>query len=313
MIKNEVGGLYRSLFDNITALRAFTAVVETGSFSEAGHKLKVVPSTISKHVSMLEDRIQGQLLLRSTKQFSVTELGRRLYERSLVILREVESTEVELGAYRAEPQGQLRVTAPPVFAYHHFSALIPRFLAQFPKVSLDLNLTAETVNLIDHAVDVAIRISSHLDPNLIAVKLAPNMRTICVAPAYVARHGQPARPEELAGHNCILTSSTASMAKWPIGEGAETSAVSVSGNLVVNNGEMYRRAILDGIGIGYSARFLVYDDIKCGRLIELFPSMRIVSSHIYAVYAERRNLPLKTRAFIDFVRDAFRTPPEWAV
>ena len=116
-----------------------------------------------------------------------------------------------------------------------------------------------------------------------------------------------------AEHNCIVTNEIASSAKWPILLDGVDSFVNVSGNLVVNNGDLYRRAVVDGLGIGYMASFLAEDDVRSGRLIELFPARRVVSSHIYAVYPERRNLPLKTRAFIDHVREAFRVPPEWAI
>lgn len=313
MTKADVGRLYHSTMDNLGALRAFVAVVEAGSFSEAGYRLNVVPSTISKQVSFLERRLQGQLLLRSSQHFSVTELGRRFYQRCLVILHEVEVTEIELGEYHTEPQGRLRVTAGPVFGSHYLPSLIPPFLERYPKISLDFRITPETIDMIDHGIDVAIRISSNLDPSLIAVKLAPNIRTICVAPSYLERHGRPSSPEELADHNCIITNETAKAAKWPFMTDGVEQWVSISGNLIMNHGEVYRRSVLDGVGIGYLARFLVHEDIEEGRLIELFPERRRISSYIYAVYPERRHLPLKSRAFIDYVREAFRTTPDWAV
>lgn len=313
MASREIGSLYRSTIDNLGALRAFVAVVEAGSFSEAGYRLNVVPSTISKHVAMLERRIAGQLLVRSTKRFSVTELGARFYERCLAILHEIEVTESELGEYQSEPQGRLRVTAPTSFSTHHLAALVPSFMAKYPKVSLEMRLTSNVLDLVSESVDIAIRISGNLEPNLVAVKLAPNIRTFCVAPAYIERHGKPETPQQLADHNCILTNEIASRAKWPYMDEGGIDYVTVSGNYLVDNGDMYRRAIVDGLGIGYMAKFLAYDDIQSGHLIELFPSKRAVLSHIYAVYPERRNLPLKTRAFIDHIRDAFRAPPGWAI
>ncbi|WP_156677684.1 LysR family transcriptional regulator [Sphingomonas profundi] len=311
MTRSE-GSVYKSMIDNLSALRAFVAVVESGSFSEAGYRLNVVPSTISKHVSTLEERISGQLLLRSTKHFSVTELGRRFYEMALTILHEVEAAEQELGAYQAEPQGKLRVTVPPAFASFHLAGLLEPFLARYPRITLELRITTEVLDLIDKSVDVAIRISGSLDPSLVAVKLAPNYRRIVASPDYLAKHGTPATPEDLAQHNCLLVSETASAAKWPIRSGDGVGYVAVSGNLIVTHGEMYRRAILAGIGIGYAAAYLVHDKIQTGELVELFPDRKPVLSHIWAVYIERRNLPLKTRAFIDHIRQAFREPPAWA-
>lgn len=312
MSKSDITSTYRSLIDNLSALRAFVAVVEAGSFSEAGYRLNVMPSTISKHISFLEEKIRGQLIVRSTKHLSVSELGQRFYDRCLTILREVEETEAELLEYQMEPQGKLRVTAGPTFARHHLPQLIPPFLQKYPKVSIELRITSEVVDLIDNSIDVAIRISGNLEPGLIAVKLAPNVRTMCVAPAYVERHGMPAQPKDLMLHNCILTKETSSTAKWTIADGAGgEEVVHVSGTMMVDDGTIYRQAVVDGVGIGYLSRYLVYQDIAEGRLIELFPERRIVTSHIYIVYPQRRNLPLKTRAFIDYLRDHFRSPPEW--
>jgi len=312
MTRSDVTSTYRSLIDSLSALRAFVAVVESGSFSEAGYRLNVMPSTISKHVTSLEEKIHGQLIVRSTKRLSVSELGYRFYDRCLIILREVEETEAELFEYQMEPQGKLRITAGPSFAEHHIPSIIPSFLEKYPKISVDLKITHDVLDLIDHSIDVAIRISSNLDPGLIAVKLAPNIRSVCVAPSYIEKYGCPEEPKDLAHHNCLLTSEASSIAKWPLaGENGENS-VQVSGNLIVNQGSIYRKAILDGVGIGYLSRFLVYHEIEDGTLVELFPDKRLVTSHVYVVYPQRRNLPLKTRAFIDHIRDFFRVAPEWA-
>jgi len=311
MMKGDVSTTYRSMLDNLSALRAFVAVVESGSFSEAGYRLNVMPSTVSKHVSFLEDKMQGQLIVRSTKHLSISELGRRFYDRCLIILKEVEETEAEMLEYQMEPQGKLRVTAGPSFAGHHLPQLLPGFLERYPKISLELRITSELLDMIDHSIDVAIRTASNLEPGLIAVKLAPNVRSVCVAPSYAEKYGVPAEPKELVNHNCILTNEASSTAKWPLlGEGPDN-VVQVSGNLIVNQGDIYRQAVVDGMGIGYLSRYLVYDYIREGKLIELFPDRRVITSNIYVVYPQRRNLPLKTRVFIDHLREAFRGTPEW--
>lgn len=310
-MKGDVKNIYRSMLDNLSALRAFVAVVESGSFSEAGYRLNVMPSTISKHVSFLEEKIHGQLIVRSTKHLSVSELGRRFYDRCLIILKEVEETEAEMLEYQMEPQGKLRITVGPSFAGYHLPRLIPSFLERYPKISLDFRVTPEMVDLIDHSIDVAVRISSNLEPGLIAVKLAPNIRSVCVSPAYVEKFGMPAEPKDLENHNCLLTNEASSTAKWRLLQDGVENVVHVSGNLVVNHGDIYKQAILDGVGIGHLSRYLVYQEINDGRLIELFPDRGVINSFIYVVYPQRRNLPLKTRVFIDHLRDAFRGTPEW--
>lgn len=306
-------GRLRSVIDNLSLLRAFVAVVETGSFSEAGRRLRVVPSTMSKHISALEARIRGQLVVRSTKQLSITELGRRFYERCVSILQEVEQAELEVGEYNAEPQGVLKVSAATVFASHHLAPIFARFLEKYPKITLDANLSTTSEDLVARGIDVAIRISNDLDPGLIALKLAANTRVYCAAPSYLERAGRPVNGLELLSHNCITVRGVSHSTYWPIrNDNGDIEHVTVSGNFVSDNGDMVRQMLLAGLGIGHLARFMVHDHIMSGELVELFPDSRVVASHIYAVYPERRNMPLKIRAFLDHLRVEFRLPPPWA-
>jgi DNA-binding transcriptional LysR family regulator len=305
-MRSEVTSTYRSMIDRLSALRAFMAVVEAGSFSEAALRLNVMPSTVSKHVSLLEERFKGQLIIRSTKNLSVTELGHHFYERCMAVIREVEEMESDLLQYQMHPQGKLVVTAGPSFGYHFLPVLLPDFLKKNPSITVKLTISPESLDLIDNSIDVAIRISQHLHPGLVAVKLAPNVRTICAAPSYLEQHGRPEKPSDLAHHNCLLTSDTASGMKWLVGSDDGDKEIQVSSNLIVNNALIYREAVIQGAGIGYLSRYLVYDAIAEGKVIELFPQQRMVNSYIYLAYAQRRNLPLKTRAFIDFMREAFR-------
>ncbi|HEX7954465.1 MAG TPA: LysR family transcriptional regulator [Burkholderiales bacterium] len=304
---------YRSPIDDLAALRAFVAVVDTGSFAEAGRRLRVVPSTISKHVSSLEQRIAGQLIVRSTKRLHVSELGRRFYERCLTILHEVQAAEEEIGEYNAEPQGLLKLTAPTVFAAHHLSPILSSFLAKCPKVRLDLTVTTETLDMIEAGIDVAIRISSNLDPGLIALRLAANMRVYCASPTYIERHGAPQSVADLTNHNCVLSRGHSRNARWPMRQpDGGFVDIPVSGNFSADSGDLVRGALLDGVGIGYVARFLIQQDLTSGALVELFPDDRVITSHLYAVYVDRRNMPIKTRAFLDHLRDWYRATPDWA-
>lgn len=302
----------RSVIDNLSLLRAFVAVVETGNFSHAGHRLRVVPSTISKHISALESRLHGQLFIRSTQKLSITELGQRLYERAVSILSEVEATEIEIGDYNAEPQGLLKISAGPIFAQRHLAPVLTSFLQKYPKIKLEVSLSTSSEDMITAGFDVAIRISNALAPGLIALKLASNSRVYCASPSYLERFGTPAIAADLLKHNCLVIQGVSQSARWAIlNENQEWEQVNVSGNLQSDNGDMIRQALLGGIGIGHMALFMVHDHLANGELVELFPESRTVASHIYAIYPERRNMPLKTRAFIDHLKDAFRQAPAW--
>lgn len=312
-LQRHDGESSRFLLDNLTLLRAYVAVIELQSFTAAGRRLNVVPSTVSKHIAALEQQLSCQLVTRSTKTLSVTELGTRFYKRCLAILHEVEEAEIEVSDYKSEPQGLLRVSAPTTLATHVLAPVFFRFKQRFPKVMLDLSLTPASQDLVASGTDVAIRISSGLDPNLIALKLAPNMRLYCASPEYLERRGVPGSPAELRYHDCVVVKSIQQSASWPFrSKDGRTEHVIVSGGVSADNVEMIARAVLAGLGVGHLSRFLVEEHIARGKLIELFPESRVVESNIYAVYPERRNLALKTRAFVDHLRDEFREPPAWA-
>lgn len=304
----------RFLIDNLTLLRAFVAVVELNSFTAAGRRLHVVPSTMSKHIATLEQQLSCQLVIRSTKTLSITELGTRFYKRCLSILQEVEQAEIEVGEYKSEPQGLLHVSAPTTFATHVLAPIFFRFKQRFPKVMLDLSLTPASDNMVASGTDVAIRISSGLDPNLVALKLAPNTRLCCASPGYLESRGVPATPADLGRHDCVVVKSVQQSASWPFRTiDGRTEHVVVSGGVSADNVEMIAQAVLAGLGVGHLARFVVQKHIESGDLVELFAQSRVIESHIYAVYPQRRNLALKTRAFIDHLRDEFRDPPAWAI
>ena len=303
----------RFFLDNLMLLRAFVAVVELGSFTAAGRHLGVVPSTVSKHIAALEQQLSGQLVIRTTKTLSITELGSRFYKRCLAILHEVEEAEFEVGEYNSEPQGRLRVSAPVTLATHVLAPVFFSYARLYPKVSLELSLTPASEDLVASGTDVAIRISNALDPRLVALKLAPNLRLYCASPEYLAAKGTPSSPADLRDHDCVVVRSIQQSASWAFRAGdGRIEHVIVSSNLSADNVDIVAQAVLAGLGIGHLSRFLVADHIASGRLVELFPGSRVVESNIYAVYPERRNLALKTRAFLDHLKSEFRRPPPWA-
>jgi DNA-binding transcriptional LysR family regulator len=304
----------RYLLDNLAHLRAFAAVVECQGFSAAGRRLGVVPSTVSKYIAALEQQVAGQLVVRSTKTLRITELGARFYKRCVAILHEVDDAEIELGQYNSEPQGVLRVSAPTTLGTHYLAPIFFKFSSLYPKVSLEISLTPASQDLVATSIDVAIRISSALDPGLVALKLAPNMRLYCASPAYLERRGTPSSPLELRKHDCLVVRSAQQSTAWPFpAPDGRIEHHIVEGRLSADNVEVIRQAALAGLGIAHLSRFLIEEHIGRGELVELFPKSRVLESYIYAVYPERRNLALKTRAFLDLLKAEFRAPPPWAI
>ncbi len=302
-----------SAIDDLGALRALVAVVEGGSFSEAGRRLRVVPSTISKQLSSLEERVNCQLIVRSTKRLSVTELGRLFYERAVGILDKVQEADAEAGHYNGEASGILRITAATAFARRHLIPILESFAKKHPKVRIDISLSTETVDIVAEGFDVAIRTAKVIDPALSSITLAVNMRVVCAAPAYLRRRGMPDCAEDLADHNCLTTRGIAESSTWRLlGRDGKPARIPVSGNLCTDSGDLLRDALLAGLGVGHMARYMIHDDLVSGRLVELLPEKRVIDSYIYAVHPTLRSVPLKTRVFLNHLREAFHPPPPWA-
>ena len=287
---------------DLTSLRIFVRVVELSSFSEVARRAGVTPATVSKHVSSLEAAVGARLINRTTRRLFITEAGQRLYEHCVRVMQELDAAESELAEIKGEPAGPLHVTAPLMFALRRLSPRLPEFLARYPKVSLDLDLSIEKVDLFQERIDVAVRIADAIDPGLVAFKLAPYRRAICASPAYLERHGTPGAPEDLGTHNCLVGRGATLNSSWPVQRNGELGSVRVTGNFLANNGLVLRDAAVAGLGIVMTARWLVEDDFRAGTLVELLPEFVPTNRAIYAVLPRQGTLSPKVRAFVDFLK-----------
>lgn len=288
---------------DLTALRVFARVVELQSFSEVARRSGVTPATISKHVSSLETQLKARLVNRTTRRLFITEAGQRLYEHCLRIMRELDEAESKVADLRGEPAGPIRITAPLTFGERRLAPRLPEFSRRYPKVTLDIDFSVEKVDLFQERIDLAIRIAETIDPGLVAFKLAPYRRVFCGSPAYLAQHGTPTTPEDLARHNCLVSRGVILNSTWPIERGNGIESIRVSGNLVSNNGEVVRAAALAGQGLMMTARLLVEEDFRAGRLVEVLPGFAPRNRAIYAVLPRQGSLSPKIRALIDFLKD----------
>ena len=287
---------------DLTSLRIFARVVELQSFSEVARRSGVMPATISKHVSSLEAALGARLINRTTRRLFITEAGQRLYEHCVRVLQELDAAESELAEIKGEPAGPLHVTAPLTFGIGKLSPRLPEFLKQYPKVALDLDLSIEKVDLFQQRIDVAVRIADTVDPGLVAIKLAPYSRVFCASPDYLARHGTPATPEDLASHNCLVSRGAILNASWPVQRGKELGTVRVGGNFVTNNGDVICDAALAGLGITMTARWIIEDELASGRLVEVLAGYAPTNRAVYAVLPRQGPLTPKIRAFVDFLK-----------
>ena len=285
--------------DGFGAIPVFVAVVETGGFSPAARKLGVSKSAVSKRISRLENKLGVRLLYRTTRQLSLTEAGERYYEHAVKAMAYASGAEDAVTQLQAEPQGRLRINTPMSFGRLHIAPLIPRFLARYPRIDVDMVMDDRVVDLVEEGFDVAIRGGDLPDSTLIARRLAPMRSVVCASPEYLAQKPAPPNPEALLDHNCLLFSYSAS--EWTfLGQG-EPVTVRVSGGYRVNNSEALREALLQGLGIARIPTFVVGPDLAAQRLVQVLTSYRTPEKTVYALFPKRQHLPAKVRVFIDFV------------
>jgi DNA-binding transcriptional LysR family regulator len=297
--------------DRLGEIEAFAAIVECGSFTAAAEQLGLSRAAVSKQLMALEDRLGVRLLNRTTRRSGVTEVGAAYYERCRQILADLDEAEHEAGQTGMRPRGVLKVNAPMTFGVMHLARTLPDFLDAWPELSIDLTLNDRVVDLLEEGVDVAVRIGRLADSSLIARRLAPCRFVCCAAPAYLAAHGEPRHPANLARHECLLYSYTAGREGWEFSGPGGPLAVKVKGRLRANNGEALVAAAAAGLGIALSPTFMVSEELASGRLVPILRDFPIPESGIHAVWAPGRHLSAKIRTFVDFLAARFAAEPYW--
>ena len=289
--------------DKLNAMRAFVKVAESGSFSTAARLLGRSKAVVSKQLAMLEGALGVQLLVRTTRQVRLTDLGRGYLERCSQLLAELDDIESNVQQSQASPSGVLRVAGPQTFGELHLSAALREFLRRYPDLKVELVLTDRIVDLVDPGFDVAIRIGQLEDSSLLARRLASSSIVACASPEYLARCGTPLTPEQLPDHELVLDSNFRPPGTWRFQHGSRTVNVRVAGRLQVNSGVMVRHFLVSGAGIGLCPEFVVREDLDAGRLVPLLTEYSGYDLGIYAVYPHTRHVPSRVRVFVDFLAD----------
>jgi DNA-binding transcriptional LysR family regulator len=297
--------------DRLAGIPAFEGVVAAGSFAGAARALGLSVAAVSKQVRALEDRLGVRLLHRTTRQVRLTDAGERFHARCQHILAELEDAEREVAARQATPRGRVRVSAPMSFGERHLGPLVSAFLAANPDVEIDLVLDDRFVDILAEGFDVAVRIAELHDSSLVARRLCASRRVLCAAPGYLARHGAPATPDELAAHRCIGYAYMASGCDWPFRTRDGRRLVRVRGPVISNNGDVLRVLALDGCGIALLPTFLVADDLRAGRLREVLPDQLDGDPAVWVLQPTRRHVPLAVRAFVEFLVARFAGVAPW--
>lgn len=292
--------------DRIETLRAFTTVIDAGSFTEAAMRLGTSPQVVSKYVKALEDELGQQLIYRTTRSLSLTEAGRAHLPRCRALVEDFDDLRAAARAEEREPQGQLVITAPVTFGERVLTGLAHRFLETHPKVAIELKLTDRRLSLVDEGIDLALRIGALEDASLIVRKLGHVPVVYCAAPAYLARAGRPERPEDLARHSVILDTNFSEPGVWRFRAGTGSLAVKVSGRLMANSAEAVRQLALAGAGVALIPAYVAAEPLAEGRLVALFDGTADYDFGLYAAYLPSRHLAAKTRRFLDFLVHEWR-------
>jgi len=295
--------------DRFQEMASFVSVVDEGSFIGAANAIGLSKAAISRHLIDLEHRLGIRLLHRTTRRISLTTEGQSFYARCRELLAGVDDAESEITSQSGTPSGLLRVNAPLTFGILHLAPLWGQFADLYPRVSLDVTLGDRVVDLVEEGYDLAIRISLMTNALLVSRKLASTRMVLCASPEYLAKHGTPTHPGELAAHRAVAYTYMTGGDEWAFTGPDGPVSVYINAAIHTNNGDTCRLAALEHHGIILQPTFLIGKDLERGTLVELMPRYRSVELDINAVYPTRKFLPLKVRRLIDFLAEGFRNPP----
>jgi DNA-binding transcriptional LysR family regulator len=299
--------------DRLEAMAVFVAVAGEGSLSAASRRLNVPLATVSRKLSDLEAHLKTRLLIRSTRQLTLTDAGRDYLAACRQILEQVDEAElVASGAY-ANARGELVVAAPLTFGRLHVVPVVAEFLEQYPEVDLRLLLGDRNVNLLEEHVDVALRIGALPDSSLVAKPLGTIRHVVCASPLYLARFGAPTSLADLSSHRCVTFEQLMASTAWTFTDARGSQRVAVRSRLSVTTADAAIAATLAGVGLTRVLSYQVADALRDGTLVRVLQEHEPAGLPVNMVHAGQGRLPMKSRAFIDFaaprLRERLASPP----
>lgn len=299
---------------DLNATMIFVKVVQIGSFVGAARALDVPKTTVSRKVAQLEETLGTRLLQRTTRQINLTEVGRVYFDRCVRILGDLEEANLAVAALQAVPHGTLRISASTVFATSILNHWLTEFLSQYDRVSAELLLTNEYVDLVAEGIDLAFRATPWGSSHLVGHNLGRMPYWVCASPKYLGK-GKPSIPQDLLNYHCIgLSAETIpGGTKWIFQQGNTEEVVCISSRIRANDFLFVKQLVLQHNGIACLPSVLVMDDIQAGRLVQLLHSWSLSSREIYLVYPSDRYLSPKVKAFLDFVLAKVTPQPPWAI
>ena len=304
--------------DKLKQMEAFVAVALRASLTAAAKASGLTPAVMGRRLDALEERLGVKLLVRTTRRISLTHEGSAFLEDCQRLLADMANAEASVSAGGVKASGHLRVTAPAGFGRRHVAPLVPRFRELHPEVTISLNLGDRVVDLAGEGFDCAVRVGDMPDSTLVSVRLADNRRLCVATPKYLKQHGTPQHPGDLSKFDCLTLSSDASQTRgWAFclpqaaGQPAQVSYLKPGGPLDCSDGQVLHAWCLAGYGIAWRSTWEVESEIASGQLVELLADYAAPPNGIYAVFPQRKHLPLRVRLWIDFLKHHYSQPQFW--
>ncbi|MEM7642668.1 MAG: LysR family transcriptional regulator [Pseudomonadota bacterium] len=292
--------------DIVDGMRTFAAVAQTGSFTRAADTLGISAKLASKYVGQLETRLGAQLLHRTTRSVTLTDIGEAYLLRCRPLLDQFDELESVVQTHQSDLAGTIRLAAPTGFGSTHLTQALRPFLSAHPKVSVEMHLSDHHVNIVEQGVDLAIRFGVSEGSTLIARKLADMRIVCCASPDYLSERGTPARPADLAGHDCLLQTTSGAGDHWPFVVDGTRQEIAVSGRFRANSPLAVANMATGGLGIGRIPLYTAEPFLRDGRLMLILDDHESDRLVLHAVYPPGRHLTARLRALIDHLARALR-------
>ncbi|GIL38440.1 LysR family transcriptional regulator [Roseiterribacter gracilis] len=299
--------------DQLSAMRAFVRVVETGSFTKAAESLRVPKPSLTKLVQQLEGHVGAKLLNRTTRRVGVSTDGAIYYERATRLLGDIDELDGSMTSSQTAPKGRLRVDMSTPIATHLLIPVLCDFHKRYPDIQLEITVTDRAIDLIGENVDCVIRGGELSDQSLIARRIGDLQFTVCAAPSYIEKHGMPTHPSDLdKDHYTVayLLARTGRPYPWEFVKGDERVEVQGRYFVAVNDSQVYVTAALHGQGVIQAASFMVQEHLKSGALVPVLTDWHVENLPMHIVYPPNRYLSNRLRVFVDWVAETF-SKNEW--
>ncbi len=291
----------------ISDLEIFIDVMQKGSFAAVARDRKIDPSSISRTIASLEKHLGIRLFQRSTRCLTPTEAGIVYYSRIENIVVTLEQAKNEITDLGDQITGVLRITVPTSFGVTHFTALLPKFLKMHPQLSIEILMSNATIDLLEERVDIALRLGRLEDSSLIAQKLFSISYVVCTTEKYLSSYGRPRLPEELMNHNCLIFPIQGYSPKWKFRNAqGQVEEIQIRGQCSITNSLAIKQCVKSDLGVALLPHWTIDRELADNSLIDLFPNYDVTATDFdisgWLIYPSREYLPLKVRAFIDYMK-----------